>query len=304
MCIAFWKLDSSSEYSLVLAFNRDEFFDRPTQGIHIWKTQPNICAPLDMQPQTEAHRGSWIGVNRQGRLAFLTTFLEDTPHHDGKISRGALVRNYLQTKPTTPGGQQLLDEAKGNLAAEYAQRIYDEREMYDGFNLVVFDLASTPKTAVYVTNRGTGPDGQPGSVQILVGQGQVMGLTNWSINEPWPKVIKGVARFEQVLETTLQSTCTGTAQDTKLVNALIDVMKTAEPYSNTRKPSHIDDLTHCVFVPRLEGQVKEFGRKRFGTRSTTVLLLRGSHLTMAEVDYNNDQPQPATVIRLRISSNN
>ncbi|KAJ2179234.1 Transport and Golgi organization protein 2, partial [Coemansia sp. RSA 532] len=178
MCIAIWKLDDKAEatgdYSLVLAFNRDEYFDRPTRGFHIWESKPNICAPLDLKPPDEAHRGSWIGVNRKGRLAFLTNFRELVPHHDGKISRGALVRDFLLDDLVTPGGQHVQTHSSNRDAViEYAEKVYNERELYDGFNLVLFDLLSEHKTAVYVSNRGQNEDGSRGSMCEL-DQGQVI----------------------------------------------------------------------------------------------------------------------------------
>ncbi|KAJ1940049.1 hypothetical protein EC988_007147, partial [Linderina pennispora] len=54
MCIAFWVLNSASDTEhcpdLVLAFNRDEYLERPTKGFHTWEAHPNIFAPKDLKP--------------------------------------------------------------------------------------------------------------------------------------------------------------------------------------------------------------------------------------------------------------
>ncbi|KAJ1929095.1 hypothetical protein EC988_010129, partial [Linderina pennispora] len=167
-------------------------------------------------PADESHRGSWIGVNRQGRLALLTNFREAVPHHDGKISRGALVRDFLLDKPVTPGGQTVSID-KG--IQEYAEAIFDERQRYDGFNLVLMDLAPGRRQAVYVTNRGAaGNDGQPGTI-TNIGDGEVVGLSNSTIDNPWPKVVKGRQQFEEKLKIHGAE-----AGDEGLISALMEMM--------------------------------------------------------------------------------
>ncbi|KAJ2306047.1 hypothetical protein IWW54_004873, partial [Coemansia sp. RSA 2705] len=306
MCIAFWRLDNQAEasggYSLVLAFNRDEYFNRPTQGFHIWKDRPYICAPLDLKPSNEAHRGSWIGVNRQGRLAFLTNFREQVPHHQDKISRGALVRDYLLESPVTPGGQRLnTDGSNGSIAMEYAQRVFEEREQYDGFNLVLFDLSLERKGAVYVTNRGNNEDGSRGSMRVL-DQGQHMGLSNSTIDSPWPKVVRGTSKFSQTLGE-LHGFVTSDEQDTHTIAALMGMMRDSAPFAKSGScvPQRIEDLAQCIFVPRLDGSISQLAEGCYGTRTTDVLLLRKNQLVIAECNYKEDNGRdidgvaPATV---------
>ncbi|KAJ1792074.1 hypothetical protein GGH19_002487 [Coemansia sp. RSA 1807] len=308
MCIAIWKLDDKAEatgdYSLVLAFNRDEYFDRPTRGFHIWESKPNICAPLDLKPTDEAHRGSWIGVNRKGRLAFLTNFRELVPHHDGKISRGALVRDFLLDDLVTPGGQHVQTHSSNrDTVIEYAEKVYNERELYDGFNLVLFDLLSEHKTAVYVSNRGQNEDGSRGSMCEL-DQGQVIGLSNSTIDNPWPKVSRGCDRFAHTLSG-LRSFANNDEQDTHTIAALLDALRDSSPFSNVDDadvPQKIEDLAQCVFVPRLHGDVSSLGEESYGTRTTNVLLLRNNQLTISECNYkkngnhSTDRTTSATVL--------
>ncbi|KAJ2446045.1 hypothetical protein GGI03_007575, partial [Coemansia sp. RSA 2337] len=76
-------------------------------------------------------------------------------------------------------------------AQDYAQRVFDQRQNYDGFNLVLFDL----NEVVYVTNRGY----EEGTFKVL-GGGDVMGLSNATIDDVWPKVEHGKESFTQVIE--------------------------------------------------------------------------------------------------------
>ncbi|KAJ2844027.1 hypothetical protein GGI22_007014, partial [Coemansia erecta] len=153
MCIAFWAFNQDSaedEYDFILAFNRDGPFERPTKGFHIWSdVSADIYAPKDLKPPTESQRGAWIGVNRHGHLALLTNYREPFNSHDGRISRGTLVRGFLLGK--SPSDE---DTAKNGMIdpIEYARIVYQNRHKYDGFNLMLFDLRPGCTQAVYVTN--------------------------------------------------------------------------------------------------------------------------------------------------------
>ncbi|KAJ1998765.1 hypothetical protein GGI04_004858 [Coemansia thaxteri] len=281
MCIVFWRLLDShavsrtnSPYRLVLAFNRDEYFDRPTRGFHIWPSQSNIYAPQDLRPLDEAQRGSWLGVNRQGRLALLTNFREPDAalsHHDNMISRGALVRDFLLHVPVTPGGQTLANKES---VWDYAQGVFDERQSYDGFNLVLFDLKAPE--VVYVTNRGAA-----GGEIKRIESGCVVGLSNSTIdNESWPKVRLGKAAFAQAMESAADG-------ERNVIEALMQVMGDSHPFSTDRRmPQTVEDLAHCIFVPEISGLGGGLAKGLYGTRTTDVILLSDQRLTIAEREYS------------------
>ena len=47
MCIVFLSLSSDPKvdgYKVIIAFNRDEYFSRPTQEAHFWKENPDIIS--------------------------------------------------------------------------------------------------------------------------------------------------------------------------------------------------------------------------------------------------------------------
>ena len=49
MCILFfkfWPFPGTSKYKLILASNRDEFYDRPTDMADFWEDNSNICAGM------------------------------------------------------------------------------------------------------------------------------------------------------------------------------------------------------------------------------------------------------------------
>ncbi|KAJ2895314.1 Transport and Golgi organization protein 2 [Coemansia aciculifera] len=274
MCVTFWKLSSSSAsdgYRLVLAFNRDEFFDRPTLGFHHWPPPASggVFAPQDLQPADASQRGAWLGLNTHhgGRLALLTNFRELTPLRPSTTSRGPLVRNYLLHGTESPW--------------EYAQAVYKERQRYDGFNLVLFDLLDN--TVIYVTNRGFKDN--EGTIQRLTDEdGRVVGLSNSSIDDcAWPKVRYGKEAFARALAET-----SGSGDEQELVEALMQVMSDTGPFDQQKDhtPQRLDDLKQCIFVPEINS-IYPLPPGRYGTRTTDVILVKGRRLTVAEREHDN-----------------
>jgi uncharacterized protein with NRDE domain len=142
--------------SLLILFNRDEFFDRETAPAGFWADHPALLAGRDLR-----RGGTWLGVTRAGRWALLTNFREPDPRSAGPAapSRGALPTDFL----TGSAGP-----------LEYLQSVAEGLHAHNGFNLVVGDARSG--AAAYLTNRG--PAGAPGhGAPVPLGPG-VYGLSN------------------------------------------------------------------------------------------------------------------------------
>ncbi|CAB1322140.1 unnamed protein product, partial [Coregonus sp. 'balchen'] len=86
MCIIFFKFDprpaSKNAYRLILAANRDEFYNRPTKAADFWASNSEILSGLDLEEGKEG--GSWLGINKRGKLAALTNYLEGRPNPDAQ----------------------------------------------------------------------------------------------------------------------------------------------------------------------------------------------------------------------------
>ena len=66
MCLILTAINPNSELKLVLASNRDEFYERPTKNM-FWRTDKNILSGED-----ELKKGMWLGLNKNGSLAAVT----------------------------------------------------------------------------------------------------------------------------------------------------------------------------------------------------------------------------------------
>jgi len=107
---------------VVVAANRDELLDRPSEppAVRDWETR--AVAPLDSEAG-----GTWIGYNEYGVLVAITNRWTDG-ELGGDRSRGLLVRDAL-------GFESAED------AVRSVERDLDTRS-YEGFNLVVADEAA------------------------------------------------------------------------------------------------------------------------------------------------------------------
>jgi len=167
MCLILFSYKSHPEYPLVVAANRDEFYDRPTQPLSYWNRNTNILAGQDLEC-----KGTWLGVTLNGRFAAITNYREPHKNIDHAPSRGLLVSEFLS------GTQN---------PEQYLADVQRRADQYHGFNLLIGDRA----TLYYYSNRGDG------IVKLDPG---VYGLSNHLMNTPWPKVEKGRRMFQTLLE--------------------------------------------------------------------------------------------------------
>lgn len=159
-------LDSHPEYSLIVAANRDEFYDRPTAPAEFWADAPTVLGGRDLKAG-----GTWLGIDRQGRLAAVTNYRQGERESPAPRSRGRLVSDFL-----------IGDTG----ALEYVEKVRREGGLYNGFNLIAGD----PWGLFYFSNR-------EGRVRSL-GPG-VYGLSNHLLDTPWPKVATAKSAFGTLL---------------------------------------------------------------------------------------------------------
>ena len=158
MCLINFQFHEHPNYKLIVAANRDEFYGRPTSTVQFWEDEPNILAGPDL-----LQMGTWLGVTKQGRFAALTNFRDPAQMEAGKVSRGAIVRDYLA----------------GETSSErFLESLHKDKNNYTGFNLLV----GNPEELFYYSNM------QGNIIKVSAG---THGLSNHLLNTPWPKVTKG-----------------------------------------------------------------------------------------------------------------
>jgi len=168
MCFLLVSIDPARPYPLVVAANRDESYDRPARPASFWTQHPNLIAGKDLQ-----QGGTWLGMNRRGQFACLTNVRDGHTPRANAPSRGDLVLDYLTT---------------GNKENDFGRSLSESQHRYNGFNLV---YGSIDDGLYYLSNRNHR------SAQRLTAD--VHGLSNGTLNEAWPKIVRGRDRFNNIL---------------------------------------------------------------------------------------------------------
>lgn len=167
MCTLLLAYRTHPRYPLIVAANRDEYYQRPTAQASFWDDAPQIFAGRDL-----VHGGTWFGVTRAGRVAALTNYRDPADLVRHGPSRGNLVSGFLQAQ----GG-----------AGEFVARLRREGETYGGYNLV---MGEADRLFCYSSKTDHLVRIEPG----------IHGLSNHLLDTPWPKVVRGKEALGRLLE--------------------------------------------------------------------------------------------------------
>jgi uncharacterized protein with NRDE domain len=266
MCLMAFAWGMHPDGALLLAANRDEYWDRPTDPLACWALPDGtpVCAGRD-----RLAGGTWLGMNLAGRVAMLTNVRAAQPP-SGARSRGDLVTRWLQAQAPVPDVHafvQHLDPAA-----------------YGGFNIVLGDCAQGRWS--WLTNRpadvplGCEPlDLPPGWWGATLAPG-VYGLSNAALDTPWPKTVRLKQAMQMALQRLDRSAEAATdalpAWQAGLLDALLDPRHPDAPASDTPGLS-------SAFVHLPEG--------RYGTRSTLLVRWPTSVLGAVELDEWTHHPE-------------
>lgn len=225
MCLIAFAWRVHPDYRLLLAANRDELHARPSAPLDWWKDRPSMLAGRDL-----AAGGTWLAIDDRGRFATVTNYRETLSAQPAERSRGGLVTGFVA------GDDDPLD---------FMRRIEGGR--YAGFSL----LAADQKSMACVSNRGDAARAlEPG----------FYGLSNASLDTPWPKVRRSKARLEELL-----------TKETVDVEALFELLGDREPATvgEAEAQGVPPELARAVSAPFIV-------TPEFGTRCSTVLSVTTS----------------------------
>lgn len=226
MCILFIAVNQHPKFPLIIAANRDEFHIRPTINSAFWEHQTDILAGKDQQAG-----GTWMGIHKNGSVAALTNIRAPGKEVSDAVTRGELVINFLL--------------ASNKQKKNYAQTLAESKARYNGYNLLFGSLEQ-----LYVYNNFD-------DTCVALKDG-VYGLSNASLNSPWPKISTGrdaLAKYCQhadVLDT----------------EHLFELLKNEKPASDDVLPKtgvsiEWERKLSSIFIQSPD----------YGTRSSTVLLV-------------------------------
>ena len=170
MCLIVLSLNPKSDYKLVLASNRDEFYERPTKSLHWWDSSPRVLAGKDKN-----FDGTWMALSEKGKFAAVTNVREFTSLSTRKkslenlASRGDLVKDFVLSNYS---------------ASEYLNEI--DCLNYQGFNLILFDGSE----GLICSNRG---------FEKKLNEGETYAIGNKPIENKSKKILSAEEDFVKIL---------------------------------------------------------------------------------------------------------
>src|SRR5579859_2625352 len=125
MCLIFLSVDQHPHYKLIVAANRDEFYARKTAPAEFWSNHPQVVGGCDLEAvKPDGTCGSWMAMNKNGRIAMVTNYRDLKNLKTNAPSRGHLVTDFLLSNESPE---------------KYLQGIEPRKNEFNGFNLIVGD---------------------------------------------------------------------------------------------------------------------------------------------------------------------
>ena len=166
MCLITFAWNMHPKYKLILAANRDEFYNRPTAKAAFWENQPEILGGKDLKAG-----GTWMTVHKNGRFAAVTNYRDLQHIREDVSSRGEIPTDFVNS----------------NLSPEkFLQQLHDHSEEYNGFNVIVSDQREMGHYSNYERK-----------INIL--KPGIYGLSNSLLDTPWPKVELAKEKFSTAI---------------------------------------------------------------------------------------------------------
>lgn len=241
-----WRPDAATGALLTLAANRDEYLARASAPLDWWADAPFVLAGRDL-----VGGGTWLGISRDGRFAALTNYRDPRAFRANAPTRGTLVADFLAGPSIAP--------------LAYLQRVAERGSAYNGFNLVVGDLARR-ELGWYCNRAETSPSLLPAGVH---------GISNAVLDTPWPKLVRKRAEIGALAER-------GRAP---ALDALIELMRDPRIAPDDELPStgiglERERALSAAFIETPE----------YGTRGTTALRVQaaGQRLSIDIAERSDD----------------
>lgn len=228
MCIALISTAHPS-YSLVLIDNRDEFLNRPTAPASWWpEPHSQVLAGRDL---LRSVHGTWLGVTRQGRIAVLTNFREESPPPQGAVSRGAIIRAFL-----TDNHESTAAFVREMVASGISRDA-------GGFSLVCGNLG---ESLAVISNRAASEAEIP---WIQPDTAQTVGLSNAAFGDRgWKKVADG----ERLLRDAVSKSVENDENEDDFIKRLLKLLSTdtlPRLEEGGDLETYIAQLRNTIFVP-------------------------------------------------------
>lgn len=233
MCLVIIAHCMHPRYKNIIAANRDEFLDRPTQTTHRWQKNPAIIGGRDLVAD-----GSWFATHSSGRWAAVTNYRDFKTSRPGKKSRGSIVRNWVDKLPPVV---QFLDTLRAS------------KNDYQGYNVLLYDGVDL----YHYSNI---------SDEVTKVREGIFAVANDLFDTNWPKSVKAKQELQQLLST---GEFTPDATFKLLHNS---ETAPVEQLPETGLPQEVEEKLSAVYVRPFEVKEENGEPRKYGTRNSTLLV--------------------------------
>ncbi len=125
MCLVIVRVPLPGKAGVVVAANRDEFYDRPAVSPSLLDPEFGIVAGRDLRAG-----GTWLGVNRHGVLATVANRHTASPEDAGRHSRGLLCLDTLRSRTVPEAVERALAAASAQACNPFNLLVADSRQAW------------------------------------------------------------------------------------------------------------------------------------------------------------------------------
>lgn len=168
MCLITFAYEHHPDFHLILAGNRDEFYDRPAREARFWEGEgyPGLLAGKDLKAG-----GTWMGVHQSGKWGAITNYRDMSRIKSDAPSRGDILPEYL-TSEMDP--------------ESYIRQHSETAKTYNGYNL----LLGRGTELHYFSNETMSAEKVPPGIH---------GISNALLNTEWPKVKQARSELNNII---------------------------------------------------------------------------------------------------------
>ncbi|KAK3085016.1 hypothetical protein FSP39_022925 [Pinctada imbricata] len=236
---------NESNYRLILANNRDEYWDRPTKPLAHICDHPNCFSSQDQQPGSEG--GTWLAMSTDGKIGILTNILGHLS--TDKQSRGNLVNDYLMSQQS---GKDFIDQV-----------VAPCKDRYNGFHLMLLDLSEEKSRFKHFSNKC--------DEEGLLDRGFFAVGNSILPSKPWRKCRIGKENFESIVNKRMKEPCNNEELVSDLHNLMsdpirhgVDELLQDQGQSAGKDEETMSDLS-AIFV--------NSRHTRYGTRTQSFIMV-------------------------------
>jgi hypothetical protein len=139
MCLIVFHLNEFSDWPVVLAANRDEYYDREALPPRLLMHAPEVVGGQDKRAG-----GTWLGVNEHGVVAALTNCYSGPGQVAGRPSRGRLCLEALACKSATAAVDQVANMIRAEACNPFNLVLFDRTGAWSASNVPNWQCRSLP----------------------------------------------------------------------------------------------------------------------------------------------------------------